>query len=89
MGFSCILLKSTSPFATFCAASIIYFALNPARNGAKSSTVSFDNFSADGKVFLPVSPSPKVSQSLSIIPLIRGILLFWDMIKEQRASHES
>ena len=67
----------------------MYFALNPARNGAKSSTVSFESFSADGNDFFPVSPLPKVSQSHSIIPLIRGMLLFCEIINEQSASQGS
>ena len=54
----------------------MYFALNPALKGAKSSTVSFARVSALGKDFLPLSPSPNSSQRRSIIPLIRGILLF-------------
>ena len=42
------LSKSISPFETFVAASRIYFALKPERNGAKSSTVKVASFSADG-----------------------------------------
>ena len=35
------------------------------------------------------SSSPKLSQSLFIIPFIRGILLFCEIINEQSASHGS
>ena len=84
-----IFAKSISPFATFCAASIIYLARKPARSGDKSSTVSFESVSAFGKDFLPLSPSPNSSQRRSIMPFILGILLFCEMINEQSVSQGS
>ena len=67
----------------------MYLALNPERRGAKSSTVRSASFSAVGKVKPPSILSPKFSHKRSIIPLILGILLFCEIIKEQSASHGS
>ena len=90
MGEAAILSKSISPDETLFAASIMYFALKPARSEAKSSGALPDSTSGEGKVNIPLSSSlPKHSQSLFIIPFIRGILLFCEIINEQSASHGS
>lgn len=69
--------RFTSPPATLRAASIIYLFLKPALSGARSSGSREASFSADGNEYPPPgSLSPKFSQSLPIIPFIRGILLF-------------
>ena len=68
---------------------MMYLALNPALKGAKSSAVCVANFSAEGKEKPPSIFSPKFSQSLSIIPLILGMLLFCEIMNEQIASQGS
>ena len=79
------------PAATFLAASSRYLARNPARRGARSSREQAESFSGPGKLCQPVSPmgSPSSRHSRSMMPLIRGMWLFWEMRKEHRASQGS
>ena len=77
------------PWATFCAAFNIYFARNPLRSGAKSSTVQFARTSGAGNAKPPGIFSPKCSHKRDTIPLIRGMLLFCEIIKQHSASQGS
>ena len=74
---------------TFFAASIMYLALKPQRKTAKSSGVSTEIVLGEGKLKPPLICWPKFSHKRSIMPLIRGILLFCEIIKEHKASHGS
>ena len=83
--------KSTSPETTFLAASSKYLARNPARSGARSSRVQAARRSGAGKAAHPVPGmgSPSWTHSRSMIPLIRGMWMFWEMMKEHKASQGS
>ena len=77
------------PSVTFFAASIMYRARKPLLSGARSSGVRHASFWGAGNAKPPSTGSPNCSHSLPIMPFIRGILLFCDIIKEQSVSHLS
>ena len=83
--------RSTWPEATFRAASSRYLARNPARRGAKSSKEQAARRSAVGKACqaVPGISAPSRWHSRSIIHLMRGMWLFWEMMKEHKASQGS
>ncbi len=69
------------------AASIRYFTRNPARRGAKSSADMAATVCTSGKVYSPSERGfPYPSQKRLIMPFMRGMLLFWEMMKEQSVS---
>ena len=66
-----------------------YIRSEPARTGASVSAVQAERRSAVGNARPPGISVPSSVQSRSKIPLMRGMLLFWEMMNEHSASHGS